>query len=171
MKTLKISSSSSHHQNCNPCISSSLIPFTTEDNLECSDQVSCIFGIASSCSHWMRNHCSLRVFQSDHVLRIFGISSRAVLDHGSVLQDHKGCCQILLFQTQKLPWPSVHVICHSSNNRDLSFQQAGTHEYLASRGYQRDQVTCNQHVLESLVPEYQMKNRAISAISSPPHGR
>ena len=135
MRILWISSFSSHHQNCNPCISSSLIPFPTEDNLECSDQASCICGIASSCSHWMRNHCSLRIFQSDHVLRTSEISSRAVLVHGSVLQDHQGCCQSLHLQTQKLPWPSVHVICHSLNHRDLSFTQAGTHEYLASRGY------------------------------------
>src|SRR3989337_312052 len=108
MKTLKISSSSSsHHQNCNPCISSSLIPFPTEDNLECSDQVSCTCGIASSCSHWMRNQCSLRIFQSDHVLRTSEISSRAVLAPGSIRQDHQGCCQSLHLQTQKLPWPSV----------------------------------------------------------------
>ena len=33
------------------------------------------------------------------------------------------------------------------------------------------QVTCNQHVLVSSMPEYQMRNQAISAISSPPHGR
>src|SRR3990170_7581655 len=89
MRALKISSSSLSHQNCNPCISSSLIPFPTEDNLECSDQVSCICGIASSCSHWMRNHYSLRIFQSDHALRTSGISSRAVLAHGSILQDHQ----------------------------------------------------------------------------------
>src|SRR4051812_24005398 len=135
MKILRISSFSLHHQNCNPCIYSSLIPFPTEDNLECSVQVSCICDKAFSCSHWMRNHCSLRVFQSDHVLRTSGISSRAVLVHGSILQDHQGCCQSLHLQTQKLPWPSVHVICHSSNHRDLSFQQAGAHEYLASREY------------------------------------
>src|SRR3954471_1155467 len=134
MKILKTSTFSSHHQNCNPCISSSLIPFPTEDNLECSVQVSCICDKASSCSHWMRNHCSLRVFQSDHVLRTSGISSRAVLAHGSVLQGHQGCYQSLHPRTQILPWPSVHVICHSSNHRDLSFQQARTHEYLASRG-------------------------------------
>src|SRR3989337_3757624 len=143
MKILRISSFSSHHQNCNPCISSSLIPFPTEDNLECSVQVSCICDKALSCSHWTRNHCSLRVFQSDHVLRTSGISSRAVLVHGSVLQDHQGCCQSLHLQTQRLPWPSVHVICHRSNHRDLSSQQAGTHEYLASRGYQRDQGACD----------------------------
>ena len=119
----------------------------------------------------MRNHCSLRIFQGDHVLRNFGTSSRAEPDHGSVLQDHQGCCQSLHLQTQKLPWPSVHVICHSSNHRDLSFQQAGTNEYLAFRGYQWDQVTCNQHVLVSSMPECQMRNQAISAISSPPHGR
>ena len=123
MKILRISSFSSHHQNCNPCISYSLIPFPTEDNLECSVQVSCICDKASSCSHWMRNHCSLRIFQSDHVLRTFGISSRAVLVPGSVLQDHQGCCQSLHLQTQKLPWPSVHVICHSSNHRGLSFSK------------------------------------------------
>ena len=131
MTILRISSFSSHHQNCNPCISSSLIPFPTEDNLECSVLVSCICDKASSCSHWMRNHCSLRVFQSDHVLRTSGISSRAVLVPGSVLQHHQGCCQSLHLQTQKLPWPSVHVICHSSNHRDLSSQQAETHECLA----------------------------------------
>src|SRR5215216_4090453 len=54
-RTLKISSSSLSHQNCNPCISSSLIPFPTEDSLECSVQVSCICGKFSSCSHEMRN--------------------------------------------------------------------------------------------------------------------
>ena len=171
MKILWISSFSSHHQNCNPCISSSLIPFPTEDNLECSVQVSCICDKASSCSHWMRNHCSLRVFQSDHVLRTSGISSRAVLAHGSVLQGHQGCYQSLHLRTQILPCPSVHVICHSSNHRDLTLQQAGTHEYLASRGYQRDLVTCNQLAIESSVLEYQMRNQVISAISSPPHGQ
>src|SRR4051812_12633832 len=135
MKILRISSFYSHHQNYNPCISSSLIPFPTKDNLECNVQVSYICDKASSSSHWMRNHCSLSVFQSDHVLRTSGISSRAVLVHGSVLQDHQGCCQSLHLQTQNLPWPLVHVIFHSSNHRDLSFPQAGTHEYLASREY------------------------------------
>ena len=123
MKTLKISSSSWHHLNCNPCISSSLIPFPTKDNLERNVQVSCICDRASSCSHWMRNHCSLRVFQGDHVLRTFGTSSRAEPDHGSVLQDHQGCYQSLHLRTQILPWPSVHVICHSSNHRDLFFSK------------------------------------------------
>ena len=113
MKILTISSSS-RHQNCNPCISSSLIPFPTEDNLECSDQASCICGRASSCSHWMRNHCSLRVFQGDHVLRTSEISSRAMLTTGSVLQDHQGYYQNLHLQIQTLPWPSERVICHSS---------------------------------------------------------
>src|SRR4051812_37061290 len=89
MKILRTSCFSSHHQNCNPCISSSLIPFPIEDNLECNVLVSCTCDKASSCSHWMRNHCSLRVFQSDHVLRTFGISSLAVL------QDHQGCYQSL----------------------------------------------------------------------------
>src|SRR5215216_3241790 len=78
MRTLKISSSSLSPQNSNPCISSSLIPFPTEDNLECSDQVSCICGKFSSCTHGMRNlivhHHFLRIFQSDHVLRTSGIS-------------------------------------------------------------------------------------------------
>ena len=171
MKALKISSSSLHHQNCNPCISSSLIPYPTEDNFGCRDQVSCICGIAYSCSHWMRNHCSLRVFQNDHVLRTSGISSRAVLDHDSVLQGHQGCYQSLHLRTQILPWPLVHVICHSLNHRDLSFQQVGTHEYLASQGYQRDQVTCSLHVIVSSVQGCEMWNQAISAISSPPHGR
>src|SRR3954465_12383095 len=171
MKILRTSSFSSHHQNYNPCISSSLIPFPTEDNLECNVLVSCTCDKASSCSHWMRNHCSLRVFQSDHVLRTSGISSQAVLDHDSVLQGHQGCYQSLHLRIMILPWPSVHVICHSSNHRDLFFQQAGTHECLAFRGYQRVQVTCNQHALVSSVPEYQMRNQAISAISSPPHGR
>ena len=142
MKTLKISSSSWHHQNCNPCISSSLIPCPTEDNLKCSDQASCICGTTFSCSHWMRNRCSLRIFQSDNILRTSEISSRAVLVPGLVHQDHQGCYQSLHLQTQILPWPSKHVICHSSNHIDLSSQQARTHEYLASRGYQRDQVTC-----------------------------
>src|SRR3954471_6196209 len=125
MKILRTSSFSSHHQNCNPCISSSLIPFPVEDNLECSVQASCTCDKAFSCSHWMRNHCSLRVFQSDLVLRTFGISSRAVLDHDLVLQGRQGCYQSLHLRTQILPWPSVHVICHSSNHRDLSSQQAG----------------------------------------------
>src|SRR3954464_14583948 len=171
MRILKTSSFSSHHQNCNPCISSSLIPFPTEDNVECNVLVSCTSDKVSSYSHWMRNHCSLRVFQSDHVLRTSGISSQAAPDHDLVLQDHQGCYQSLHLRTQILPWPSVHVICHSSNRRDLSSQQAGTHECLASRGYQQGQVTCNQHALVSSVPEYQMRNQAISAISSPPHGR
>ena len=171
MKTLKISSSSLGHLNCNLCISSSLIPSPTEDSLECSDRVSCIYDKASSYSHWMRNHCSLRISQSDHVLRTSGISSRAVLAHGSVLQDHQGCYQNLHLQSQTLPWPSVHVIFQSSIHRDLSSQQVGTNEFLASRGYQQDQVTCNLHVLVSSVPECQMRNQAISAISSPPHGR
>ena len=109
MKTLKISSSSLSHQNCNPCISSSLIPFPTEDSLECSDRVSCICCIVSSYSHWMRNHYSLRIFQSDHILRTSEISSRAMLAPGSVLQDHQGCYQNLQLQIQRLPWPSGHV--------------------------------------------------------------
>ena len=170
MRILWISSFSSHHQNCNPCISSSLIPFPIEDNLECNVQVSCICDRASSCSHLMMNHCSLRVFQSDHALRTFG-TSRAVLTHGLVLQDHQGCYQSLHLRTQMLPWPSVHVIYHSSNHRDLSSQQAGTHECLASRGYQQDQVTFNQLALVSSMPEYQMRSQAISAVSSPPHGQ
>src|SRR4051812_47691904 len=95
MKTLKISSSSLSHQNCNPCISSSLIPFPTKDNLECSDQVSCICGIVSSYSHWMMNHYSLKIFQNDHILRTSEIPSRAVLAPGSVLQDHQGYYQNL----------------------------------------------------------------------------
>ena len=73
MKTLKISSSSLSHQNCNPCISSSLIPFPTEDSLERSVQVFRINGRVSSCNHGMRNliscHHLLRIYQSDHVLR------------------------------------------------------------------------------------------------------
>src|SRR3954462_1896952 len=154
MKILMASSFSSHHQNCNPCIPSALIPFPTEDNLECNVLVSCTCDKASSYSHWMRNHCSLRVFQNDHVLRTSGISSQVVLDHDSVLQDHQGCYQSLHLRILILPWPSVHVICHSSNHRDLSFQQAGIHEYLPSRGYQRGQVTFNQHALVSSVPEY-----------------
>ena len=141
MKTLKISSSSWHHQNCNPCISSSLIPCPTEDNLECSDQASCICGIAFSYSHLMRNHCFLRIFKSGHVLRTSGTSSRAVLAPGSILQDHQGYYQSPHIQTQTQPWPSGHVVCHSLVHRDLSSQQAGTHEYLAFRGYQRGQVT------------------------------
>ena len=75
MMILWISSSSWHHQNCNPCISSSSVPYPAEDNLECNDQVSCTCDIAFSCSHWMRNDCSLRIFQSDHVLRTSKISS------------------------------------------------------------------------------------------------
>ena len=142
MKTLKISSSSLSHQNCNPCISSSLIPFPTKDSLECSDQVSCISGTASSCSHGMRNHHFLRIFQNDHALRTSGISSRALLAPGSVLQDHEGCYQNLHLQIQTLPWPSGSVICHSSDHISLSSQQAGTHECLAFRGYQQDQATC-----------------------------
>ena len=141
MKTLKISSSSLNHQNCNPCISSSLIPFPTEDSLECRDQVSCICGTVSSFSHRMRNqilrHHFLRIFQNDHALRTSGISSRALLAPGSVLQDHQGCYQNLHLQIQTLPWPSGRVICHSSDHRDLSSQQAGTHECLVSQGYQR----------------------------------
>src|SRR3954468_19080317 len=91
MKTLKTSSFSSHHQNCNPCISSSLIPFPTEDNLECSVQASCTCDKAFSFSHWTRNDCSLRVFQTDDVLRTSRISSQAVLDHDLVLKGHQGC--------------------------------------------------------------------------------
>src|SRR3989337_3753117 len=105
MKTLKVFSSSLSHPNCNPCISSSLIPFPTEDNLECSDQVSCICGKFSSCCHGMRNlipcHHFLRIYQSDHVLRTSGISSRALLAPGSVLQDHQGCYKSLLLQNQR----------------------------------------------------------------------
>src|SRR3990170_4773636 len=175
MRTLKISSSSLSHQNYNPCISSSLIPFPTEDNLECSDQVSCICGKFSFCSHGMRNliscHHFLRIYQSDHVLRTSRISSRALLAPGSVLQDHQGCYQNPLLQIQILPWLSERVICHSSAHRDLSSQQAGTHEYLAFRGYQRDQVTCSLHVPESSVLVYRTRNQVISAISLPPHGR
>src|SRR5215216_5559512 len=122
----------------------------------------------------MRNlissHHLLKIFQSDHVLRTSRISSRALLAPGSVLQDHQGCYQSLLLQIQRLPWPSVHVIFHSLVRRDLSSQQVGTHEYLASRGYQHDQVTCSLHVLESSVQVYRMMNQEISAISSPPHG-
>src|SRR3954452_5273837 len=110
MKILRISSFSSHHQNCNPCISSSLIPFPTEDNLECNVLVSCTCDKASSCSHWMRNHCSLKVFQSDHVLRTSGISSQAVLDSDLVHQGRRGCYQSLRLWILILPWPSVHVI-------------------------------------------------------------
>ena len=171
MKILRISSFSLHHQSCNPCISSSLIPFPTEDNLECSVQVSCICDKASSCSHWMRNHCSLRVFQSDHVLRTSGISSRAVLAPGSIIQDHQGYYQNPHIQTQTQPWPSGHVVCHSSNHRDLSFQKARTREYLAFRGYRQDQETCSQPVLVSSDQEYQMRNQVISTVSSPPHGQ
>ena len=147
MKTLMISSSSWHHQNYNPCISSSLIPCPIEDNLECSDQASCICGIAFSYSHLMRNHCFLRIFQSDHVLRTSGISSRAVLAPGSILQDHQGYYQSPHIQTQTQPCPSGNMVCHSSNHRDLSFQQAGTREYLAFRGYRQDQETCSQPFL------------------------
>ena len=170
-KILTISSSSSHHQNCNPCISSSSIPFPTEDNLEYNDQVSCICGTTFSYSHLMRNHCFLRIFQSDHVLRTSGISSRAVLAPGSILQDHQGYYQNLHIQIQTQPWPSGHVVCHSLNHRDLSFQQARTREYLAFRGYRQDQETCSQPVLVSSDPEYQMRNQAISTVSSPPHGQ
>src|SRR4051812_6456645 len=107
MKILKISSFSSHHRNCNPCISSSsLIPSPTEDNLECNVLASCTCDKASSCSRWMRNHCSLRVFQSDHVLRTSEISSQEVLDHDSVLQGHQGCYQSLRLRIQILLWPS-----------------------------------------------------------------
>src|SRR3954471_23356217 len=83
MKILRTSSFSSHHQNCNPCISSSLIHFPTEYNLVCNVLISFTCDKASSCSHWMRNQCSWRVFQSNHVLRTSGISSLAVLDHDS----------------------------------------------------------------------------------------
>src|SRR5215216_1093057 len=125
MRTLKISSSSLSHQNCNPCISSSLIPSPTKDNLECSDQVSCICGKFSSCSHGMRNliscHHFLRIYQSDHALRTSGISSRALLAPGSVLQDHQGYYQNPHLQIQRLPWPSERMICHSSVHRDVSF--------------------------------------------------
>ena len=160
-KILTISSYSSHHQNYNPCISSSSIPFPTEDNLEYNDQVSCICGTAFSYSHLMRNHCFLRIFQSDHVLRTSGTSSRAMLAPGSILQDHQGCYQNPQLQTWILPWPSVHMIFRSSVHKDLSSQQAGTHEYLASRGYQRDQVTCSLHVIVSSAQECQMRNQAI----------
>nr|AAN60078.1 unknown [Triticum aestivum] len=123
----------------------------------------------------MRNlilrHHFLRIFQSDHALRTSGISSRVLLAPGSVLQDHQGCYQNPHLQIQILPWPSEHVIRHTSVHRDLSSQQAGTHECLASQGYQQDQVTCTLHVLVSSVQGCQMRNQAISAISSPLHGR
>ena len=174
MRTLKISSSSLSHQNCNLCISSSLIPSPIEDNQWCSDQVLCTCGMLSSCSHGMRNliscHHFLRIYQSNHVLRTSGISSRALLAPGSVLQDHQGCYQNPHLQIQILPWPSERVICHSSVHRDLSSQQVGTHECLASRGYQRDQVTCSLLILVSSVQGCRMRNQAISANSSPPHG-
>src|SRR6266536_383788 len=48
-KTLRISSSC--HQNHIPCCSSSLTHCPIEDTQRCSDQVSCICGMFSSCGH------------------------------------------------------------------------------------------------------------------------
>ena len=46
-----------------------------------------------------------------------------MLAPGSILQDHQGYYQNLHIQIQTRPWPSGHVVCHSSDHRDLSSQQ------------------------------------------------